>query len=155
MSARSRALPPISSSEVARKVAKMRGKITKRAVDTLEDGFLGPGATRLRRARPQWQQALLAEVPERRQAALVHHRSAWFALDTGASPQGSKRILGELATGRAPADKTQATVAKAIDGFVEAHAVTCAQAIKPPGCCAGMWQIGGAAGKLHRLRIAT
>ena len=122
MSACCRALPPISSSEVARKVAKMRGKITKRAVDTLEDGVLWTGATRLRRARPQWQQALPAEVPEQRQAALVPHRFGMVRPGRRRKPAGKqKRILGELATGSAPADRTQATVATAIDGFVEAH----------------------------------
>ena len=115
-------MPPISSSEVARKVAKMRGKITKRAVDTLEDGVLwdpelrGFGV----RARNGNRHYLLKfqSSGKQRWYTIGRHGSPWTPEQ---ARREAKRILGELATGRAPADKTQATVATAIDGFVEAH----------------------------------
>jgi integrase len=103
----------------------MRAKITKRSVDTLEEGVLwdpelrGFGV----RARPPGGKFYVLKFRSGRKQrwhTIGRHGSPWTPEQ---ARKEARRILGELATGKRPASEARATVAAAIEGFIEAHTV--------------------------------
>jgi hypothetical protein len=101
----------------------MRSKITKRAVDSLEDGILwdpelrGFGV-RVRKPGGKFYVLKFRSGGKQRWHTIGRHGSPWTPEQ---ARREARRMLGELATGRAPVDKPRVTVAVAIDDFVEAH----------------------------------
>ena len=83
---------------------------------------MGQQAARLRRACPHPWQGLRAQVPQRRQAALAHHRSARFAVDARGSPQGGETASGGIGVRPRPGQpRGGATVAEGVEAFIDAH----------------------------------
>jgi hypothetical protein len=87
----------------------------------------------------------------------AHGKQRWHTIGRHGSPwtpeqapKEAKRLLGELATGRAPADKAQVTVADAIDGFTEAHCKHLRSGDQTAWCCASTSSADGAVGRSHR-----
>jgi integrase len=116
-------LPPVSFSAVARMVAGMQGKITKRVVDTLEAGVLWDSDVRGFgiRARPGGKVYVLKfrTGGKQRWYTIGRHGSPWTP---ETARREAKRLLGDLAAGRAPGQpRGGITVGKAIEAYVEAR----------------------------------
>ena len=101
----------------------MRGKITKRAVDALEDGILwdpelrGFGV-RARSGNKHYMLKFRAHGKQRWHT-IGRHGSPWTAEQ---ARREARRILGELAAGRnVPAGKERITISDATESFIEAH----------------------------------
>ena len=101
----------------------MRGKITKRAVDALEDGILwdpelrGFGV-RARSGNKHYMLKFRAHGKQRWHT-IGRHGSPWTAEQ---ARREARRILGELAAGRnVPAGKERITISDATQDFIEAH----------------------------------
>lgn len=117
----SRLLPLISSKVVASLVA-MRGKISKRAVDAIDEGILWD--TELRGFGVRARSAGKTYVLKFR----IDGKQRWHTLGRHGSPwtpelarREAKRILGEVAVGRAPAVPSGPTVEEAVEAFVKAY----------------------------------
>ena len=100
----------------------MRGKITKRAVDALEDGILWDPELRGfgMRARSGNKHYMLK--------FRARGKQRWHTIGRHGSPTAeqarreARRILGELAAGRnVPAGKERITISDATQDFIEAH----------------------------------
>lgn len=115
-------LLPLISSHVVAGVVAMRGKISKRAVDALDDGILWD--TELRgfgvRARTTGKTYVLKFRIDGKQRwhTIGRHGSPWTP---ELARREAKRILGEVAVGHAPAVSGGPTVEEAVEAFVKAH----------------------------------
>jgi integrase len=101
----------------------MRGKITKRAVDALEDGILwdpelrGFGV-RARDGGGKFYVLKFRVGGKQRWNTIGRHGSPWTPEE---ARREARRILGELTVGKSPTSEARATVADAVNGFIEAH----------------------------------
>jgi Arm DNA-binding domain len=101
----------------------MRGKITKRVVDALEDGILwdpelrGFGI-RARGGGGKFYVLKFRVGGKQRWNTIGRHGSPWTPEE---ARKEARRILGELTIGKSPRGEARATVADAIEGFIEAH----------------------------------
>ena len=102
----------------------MRAKINKRAVDALGEGVLWDSelrgfGVRARASRDKFYMLKFRIGGKQRWHTIGRHGSPWTPEE---ARREAKRLLGELASGRAPGQpRGGATVAEAMEAFIEAH----------------------------------
>ena len=101
----------------------MRAKITKRVVDALEEGIawdpeLRGFGVRARLSGGKYYMLKFRSGGKQRWHTIGRHGSPWTPEQ---ARKEAKRVLGELAAGKAPSGEARATVTDAVDGFIEAH----------------------------------
>jgi hypothetical protein len=101
----------------------MRGRITKRAVDAIEDGVLwdpelrGFGV-RARTGGGKYYVLKFRSGGKQHWHTIGRHGSPWTPEQ---ARKEARRILGELTIGKNPRGEARTTVTDAVEGFIEAH----------------------------------